>query len=327
MNDRPTLDPSIPKLPDGVVAILRAELPRIDKQLVKGDIVVPERPMRAIFMFAEACLTIQNGAMQDFVRSIQFQQMVSEIVDWYYEKYGELARRRKDGLRGMATFRGEVAELNFPVTTSRVEEPGKTSWMKFPDHLEASEKLENYLDPKVGLALLTPEELDAFKANVARVIGDTRRGNLGLMTAGSISEEWRAMARTVFPHVSKGIGDVLAGGTQISVAQWEFHLAIEKSLKIFIAQFERPEAIHDLKALHQTAQRHGLVLQQYWSTGLIRPSKAIAGRYAQLKPSRKAAMTQYLQVIRQISEIATQLQREYSLWNSSLLLACPLWAR
>jgi hypothetical protein len=314
---------------DPLVEFLWETLPAIDSHLDQDEVEVADRPFRAALLFMRVFVkSVSTGSVDDFIRGPHFAIIVNRVIDWYFERYGDLTRKKKELLRGIVHFRGQPVGVTFPVTTGRVETPGETAWLTFPDRLEPAEKFETFFDERTDLGRLSPAELGAVTEELGTVVAHSRRGMIGLMTGTELPPAARSLARTIFPHISKGVTDVLSASPEnVSVARWELHLALEKTLKVFIWQFEDFPPIHDLSVLHEHASRLGLQVPITMFAPLPKDKVAIGGRYVSTPASRAQTVSQYRQVIWLIADIASQLERKYSFWNASLLLKKSPWAR
>ncbi len=317
-------------------AAIYDHLPEIDELLTHSGVIVSKRPLQAAHLFLRYfVLEIQNDAQadftkDDFIKSEHFFSIFLPIVsDWYWEKYGELARVAKGQmLTGVATSYIQPLLLKFPITTTRVEKELETAWMTFPDHLQDSEKLGDIVDTRVSIEKMKKEDLHLLEEEVREVVAFSRCINLKLNTA-DLSAEVKNMAAGVWNHFDKAVADILQLKDEAAAAAcWELHLAVEKTFKTFISQATGiVEHGHDLNKLCKSAEQHGLKIDADVLTALPSANEAIRMRYAEAVTSPANAAEHYKQALKIVYEISAQLKATWKLNNASFLIKMAPWAR
>jgi HEPN domain-containing protein len=311
--------------------MLIEQLPWIDDYLEESDVPVHERSLRAAITFVDVCLIeISNSTKEDFIHSNKFDEIVNVITDWYYDKYGQLMKPTKETISGIVRYYKQPVLLKIPKTTTKVEKEGETAWFTFSDHLQKEEDYESLFATDLRLDNLPEEILDALIKEVEEVVALSRRTRISIMTAsvtngGALSN----MAASIWTHIEKAISDIISGvPANVSLACWELHLAVEKSLKVYIGQFGKEKGWgHDLIALAGYAKKLGLVLDETLLDNLHGEKDAIRVRYGEIQVAQKEAIESYFHVLKLVCAIASQLKREISMYNASFLLKMAPWAR
>jgi HEPN domain-containing protein len=171
---------------------------------------------------------------------------------------------------------------------------------------------------------------DAVAADVrqrVRTISNlTRRMNWGLSFASLAPGHLRDQCASIQGHVEKGVADICAG--RYGAAVWEFHLAVEISLKLFLAQcgVSPIPHTHDLPGLIQHALDHDLPSIGHIAVNVL-PSHndAIRHRYSEIsEPSLHTTMEIYETALRLVGHVGHSLEHhELSLREAVYLKALP----
>lgn len=120
---------------------IREALPLIDAALAEGDMPLTERVLQAAIVIVDKMIVdIRVGAevedKKDYAVRPWFAFIYHDVSEWYRENYGEALTRNESGrAHGFILIRGLPVELIVPLTRSRVETPGETSWLSFPRRL------------------------------------------------------------------------------------------------------------------------------------------------------------------------------------------------
>lgn len=275
---------------------------------------------------------MSSGTKEEFMRSEYFSGIVNHAIDWYIEKYGQLANPKRETLPGIVRFHNQPVLLNIPVTTTKIEDEGETAWLTYPDHLQPDETLISLFDVKIRLETLSEKELEVFVNEVKEVVALSRRTNISLMTELSLSEGTRNMAGSIWRHIEKAISDILSQKQEnVSVACWELHLAVEKAFKAYISQFpdQKGWEHHNLNKLCGQANKLGLQLDKKLLAELPSPNgkDAIKMRYNEIQVDQRKAVEYYLSTLQLVCAIAEKLKKEFLIYNASFLIKKSDWAR
>lgn len=311
--------------------MLIEQLPWIDSYLDESDVPVHERNLRAAITFVDVCIIeISNSTKEDFIKSNKFDEIVNVITDWYYDKYGQLMKPKKETLSGIARYYNQPVLLKIPTTTTQVEKEGESAWLTFPDHLQKEENYRRLFVADLKFDLMPEEILEVLIKEVEEVVALSRRTRISIMTAsvtngGALSN----MASSIWTHIEKAISDIISGvPANVSLACWELHLAVEKSLKVYIGQFGKEKGWgHDLIALAGHAKRLGLEVDETLLGNLHGEKDAIRVRYGEIQVAQREAVESYCNALKLVCTITSQLKREISIYNASILLKKAPWAR
>lgn len=312
-------------------AMLLEQLPWIDDYLDENDVPVHERNLRAAITFVDVCIIeISNSTKEDFIRSNKFDEIVNVITDWYYDKYGQLMKPQKEIISGIVKYYKQPVLLKIPTTTTKIEKEGETAWLTFPDHLQEEEDYRSFFVTDLRFDNVTEEILDALIKEVEEIVALSRRTRISIMTAsvtngGTLSN----MASSIWTHIEKAISDIISGvPANVSLSCWELHLAVEKSLKVYIGQFSHEKGWgHDLIALAEHAKKLGLEIDKTMLGNLHGEKNVIKIRYGEIHVAQKEATESYYNALKLVCAIASQLKREISIYNASILIKMAPWAR
>ncbi len=313
-------------------AAIYMHLPQIDEVLEERRLSVHKRPFQASILFVQDyVIEVSTGTKEEVIFGEHFSIIVNHAFDWYLEKYGQLAETpKREVLSGVARYRNQPVLLNIPVTTSKIEKEGETSWLSFPDHLQPDEPHLSLFNVKIRLESLSETELEILKREIEEVVALSRRTNISLMMASGLNEDVKGMAGSIWAHIEKGISDILSQKKEnICVGCWELNLAVEKALKVYIKQFptEKDPWGHELIELFEQANKLGLTLDKELLETLPTGKDAINMRYAKLQIDPRMAVEHYLTALKLVCSITEQLNREFSIYNASILIKKSVWAR
>lgn len=312
-------------------AALIEHLSWIDDYLVEADVPINARSLRSAIIFVDACIVeISNSTKEDFIHSDKFDEIVNVIADWYYDKYGQLMKPKQEILHGIVRYYKQPVLLRIPATTTKVETEGETAWLTFPDHLQKEEDYKSLFVTDLTFDHMPEEILDALITEVTEVVALTRRIRISIMTASITNDgPLSLMAASIWTHIEKAIFDIISGEpANVSLACWELHLAVEKSLKVYIGQFGEEKGWgHDLIALGKHAKKLGMEINETWLGSLHGEKDAIKIRYGEIQIAQKEAVESYYNALKLVSVIAGQLKREILINNARILIKMAPWAR
>ena len=200
----------------------------------------------------------------------------------------------------------------------------------FPDHLQEEEDYRSLFATDLRFDHVPEEILDALIKEVEEIVALSRRTRISIMTAsvtngGALSN----MASSIWTHIEKAISDIISGvSANVSLSCWELHLAVEKSLKVYIGQFGEEKGWgHDLIALAGHAKKLGLEIDETLLGNLHGEKNVIKIRYGEIHVAQKEAIESYYSALKLVCAIASQLKREISIFNASILIKKAPWAR
>lgn len=307
-------------------------MPHIDKILAEQNIPIHKRFFIAGKLFVE--IAIINSSFQsndDLLESDVYLECILPLFnDWYYEKYGDLAKGLgKDVYSGVVLAYGQPVKLNIPATTNEVVEEGKLAKMTFPDHLQESEVIEELIQPRFDLSKMEEGSAKELRTQIAKVVALTRSINLDVNMASNISQPASNMAQGIWSHFEKGISDILTlKSERASIACWEFHLAIEKSIKVLIhSKSGISKHGHNLNELIEFLRKYEGEVDSSALSGLPSDTDAIKLRYAEMIKKPIDAFNYYLIALEFVRDMVSRLEHKIGIKNASITLKKAPWAR
>lgn len=230
--------------------IINEWMPTIDNVLASQNEKLQQRPLNAaILLVRHVLVEIKGQDKNQFIDTSWFIAFVNYITEWYKQQYGDLFEKDNLNIKGLVFINNYPVEINFPYTKLIDEGDKDTFAIKFLNKYEEElENWENYI-------YLPPNS----KSNNHNNIKDDVIANLeihreifhNINTATTTSNEESALAKDITLHLNNAISIITNSvGSCYNLAFWEFHLAIEKLLKLSISQkeIEYPKK-HDLNKL------------------------------------------------------------------------------
>ena len=307
-------------------------MPHIDEMLAEQNIPIHKRFFFAGKLFVETA--IQKSSFQsneELLKSEVYRECIRPLFnDWYFEKYGDLAKGLgSDVYSGVILAYGQPVKLNIPATTNEVVEEGKLAKMTFPDHLQESENLEDLIEPKFKLSKMEESSVCELRSQIERVVALTRSINLDLNMASNVNQPASDMAQGIWSHFEKGISDMLSlKNERASIACWEFHLAIEKSIKVLIhSKSGSSKHGHNLEDLITHLSKFESGVDSSGLAGLPSDKDAIKLRYAEMIKTPIDAFKYYLVALEFVGDIVSRLEHKVGIKNASFILKMAPWAK
>jgi hypothetical protein len=307
-------------------------MPFIDELLQESKIPIFHRFMRAASIFVDVATTDPSyGSKEELLKSEAFFEGIIPLInDWYWEKYGELAKYPNDKVfSGIISPYGQPVLIKIPSTTSRVEVPNETAWLTFPDCLQESESLTDMAQTPLVLDKLPLNEKEMLFLEFNNVVSMTRSINLNIMSASELDAETANMAKGVWSHFEKAIVDILSfQSQQASIGCWELHLAIEKTLKVYLKQADGKRHYgHNLNALGVKAAVYSPDIDLSIIKSLPSDKDAIQLRYSELVKSVDDTLDYYKKALALVAFLSRKLSRKYKFNNASFLIKMVPWAK
>ncbi len=244
-------------LSEQMQSVVREQLIVIDEVLSKRGTSLILRPFEAATLFVNECiLEIEGDTKDNYWEKKWFSDIYQWTEEWYRERYGDAFKNdRKENAKGITRVYGTPFALDIPLTLTEPEEPGKTVWLIFPIEIMPNETPVDWLMPKPKLQQLSEQQLTRLTKEIEFVATSLRSINVNLMTAEYPLYSLQMLGGGITAHLKKAVIDILTGKPeQISIAFWEIHLAIEKSIKLLLKQTgESPPNTHNLNKLRKMA--------------------------------------------------------------------------
>lgn len=269
-------------------------LVKIDAVYASVQMPLRHRALQAALDFAKGfVLRVEGGTKDKPIGQPWFDAIHFEALSWYQERYVEAMSENPDGeSHAVVFFAGAVFSLTFPLL---VDGPGSaplTRRIYFPRVLRDDEDPFAFLDARLELATFAKRARNQLKADISRVVGQTRSLNMALRFA-DVPEAGRQLANRVMWTLTQAVASISRGQSdRYALAVWELNLVAELALKVFLMQggHEIPR-IHGVRKIHSRAVQAGLepidprVLAAFPSE-----RKAIRCRYGEVSPPPLATL-------------------------------------
>lgn len=314
-------------------SIVREQLVIIDEILSKREKPLTLRPLEAAIIFVnEVIVEIKGEDKNDFHEKKWFAEIYKWTDEWYQERYGEAIKNSHDNTsKGIAIVYGTPFSLIVPMTLSEPEEPGKTSWLIFPNSIFPEEKILDWLQPKPNLEQLTEQQLATLKEEIEYVGVCLRSIRINIMSAEYVNASLQMLGGSISAHFEKSVQDILSGKReQLTVSFWEMHLAIEKAIKLFLKQNKLAcPKTHDLIRLREISNQKIETDELNYSFSICPTEKdSIKYRYGEMQDvSVEKAYILYKEALKIVAFYTKALYRKITMENARFLLQLPPWQK
>jgi hypothetical protein len=239
---------------------LERQLEFIDENLSKSEQAVHARPILASMLFVENCIIgPDDKPPPGYLEHAWFGRICELTTRWYRKRFGrELLESPKAITAAVVSFFGTVFPVSVPSFPTVPGEETGTSVVFFAKEVLSHEEPLDWIVPRPDLSGLSNEVAEDVRNRVRTICNLTRKIEWGLSFAllgpGQLSDQ----CASIQGHFEKGVADICAG--RRGAAIWDFHLAVEISLKLFLAQrgVSPIPHTHDLADLMQRASENGL---------------------------------------------------------------------
>lgn len=272
--------------------IIAQYLGEIDPILSEQGMPLRYRALHAAMMGVEdLVIDVQGGTKENPIGQAWFDALHFEVLRWYHERYAEAMDANRDGTgRGVVSLGGVLLTLTFPLTVVRPGSAAGTNRLHFPEVLRDDENAVTFLDARVGLHTFSDAEQTQLRADIAMVVGHTRRLNRGLRFADVSARTHKLVDRVMWTLCQAAESLGAGSADRLALAIWELNLIAELTLKVFLAQndVEIPKT-HAVRTLHKKAVAAGMT--PFPDDALVRfPSErnAIRYRYGEKAPPATA---------------------------------------
>ncbi|ELA7195937.1 hypothetical protein RAL08_004522 [Vibrio parahaemolyticus] len=313
---------------------IREALNVIDEVLDVKNIPIYDRFLIASRMFVSDFVEDTSySSKAEFLKSDAFFECIVPVVhDWYFEKYGELAKNPHESVfSGAITIRNQPILIKFPATISIVEKEDETAWIKFLDHLDQSEDMQAMLQGRnISLDSLSRNQKYKVEQRIEEVVACIRTISINL-TALKVDSKTVNLARTILDELERASLDLTSyDKNRIGNSCWHTHLAIEKTMKVFLKQnIGQFEGTHDLKLLLskilECSQSKSLNIDLSVIDSF--PKNVVALRYGEESISADKAFLFYNKALPLIRDVSSVLVRSLGIRNASILIKKPAWVK
>lgn len=318
---------------DETAEFLALQLPDIDRILASLQVNVRQRPLRAASMIVDHCIVrIEGDTKDNYFKKPWFSVIYRETKRWYKERYGQaLSDSQSDVVYGFVLIFDTPFELAIPLGVREEDEPGETFWLCLPTSVMPGERVLDWIITPPNLERLVPSEHEALVRNIVRVAEHLRAIRVNLMTADYPNRPSRKLSEGIIPHLERGAKDIVRNPRErTSLAIWEFHLAAERAMKVYLWQRGiEPPNTHDLDQLNRLSGSGGdTVVPTNLVSKLPSGTTAIRHRYGEADPpDLESTIDIYTAAMQLIGNYARGLTRRFTFDNARFLLKVPPWAK
>jgi len=309
---------------------IASQLGIIDEKLGEQEIDIPDRPFTAADILIKNCIVSVNGKKPDsYISEEWFKYIIQPIRKWYDYKYGTAATRTKQKVsKGVILFCGAFYELAIPL---RIFSPkGDLYEVIFPKEVLSSEEELSFVNNPPNLQEESPER-KIFKQSIRTVVNLTRSISNNIDTAQFNQELCCELQPGIEAHIEKAVADILSNNnSRFLSSYWELHLAVEKSIKIIIAQAnEKFPRTHELEKLWGILNKikSGLISQQQIKK-LPGSNEVISYRYGKGPNLKKSDVNlHYIEVLGLLDILTNQFERRFTFHNPVFVLKKLPWQK
>lgn len=313
---------------------IRESLNVIDDGLNVKNVPIYDRFFIASRMFVSDFIEDTSySSKAEFLKSDAFFECIVPVVhDWYLDKYGGLATSPHENFfSGVITIRKQPILIKFPATISIVEKEGEKAWIKFLDYLDQSEDIQAMLQGRnISLDSLSRNQKYKVEQRIEEVVACLRTISINLTELKADSKTIN-LARTIVDELERASLDITSyEKNRIANSCWHTHLAIEKTMKVFLKQnIGQFEVTHDLKSLLSKIRGcpQGKSLNIDPSVIDSFPKNVVALRYGEDSVSAEKALLFYNKALPLIRDISSVLVRSFGIRNASILIKKPAWVK
>ena len=255
----------------------------IDVMLSHEGMPLKGRPLSAAIFFVKECiLEISGDTKDDYAAKPWFAIIYHHIEQWYRDHYGAAFNAETDSTAiGVVLIRDIPIQLQVPLTTSRLEVPGETVWLKFPVEVDADEEPLSWLVAPPTLDRLNDGERAKVIASVADVARGLRSIKLNLMVVEPKDDPVNDLLASVLPELETAAHNIQRNDPKCwGTALWSLQMAVERTLKAFSQQKSGTfRELHNLLELYDDVALHGVAVKRDLLKKLPREKEVMNYRY------------------------------------------------
>lgn len=296
---------------------LLSELPDLDRHLARRDVPVSRRPWISATAFVEFFVEGPDGNLSEtYLDEPWFTDIYRLVVSWFADRYGDALRSDgSDSAPGFLLIFETPFRFLIPLTFVTPGPEEHVVGVNFPTTVQVHESPLDWLVAPPNLSAMSERSRSRAEAAVRDLATRTRKINMYLATARLPSSEASELRSSILSHLGTAVDG--ACGDQAdrrSLAVWDFHLAVEKILKLRILQAGHSVPnTHSLTELVSTGVRVGLPMPTERSVSSLPGDKlAIRHRYLELEPPKARALwTVYDRTLAILLDSAQALERDF----------------
>jgi len=319
------------RLKDKLGEFLALQLPDFDHMLAALQVKLQQRPLKAASMVVEHCIVqVKGDTKEHYFDKPWFGIIYRATERWYEERYGRALRSSQSKVvHGVVSVFNTPFELAVPLTVREEVQPDGAFWVGFPNSVLPGERVLDWIGNPPNLEKLTLSEREAVSVDVVRIAQHLRATCVNLMTADYPDCRSQKLSQSIVLHLEKGAKDIVRDPRGlVSIAIWEFHLAAEKAIKVYLLQKGiNPPRTHNLDDLNCLS---GAGTESVASKRLVSklPAGAMAIRYRYGEaesPDFAGTIEIYLAALELIDHYTRGLTRRFTFNNARFLLKAPPW--
>lgn len=305
-----------------------------DEIFQEQKIPIPDRFFEAGHLFLKNAITEVKGPKSpekiEEAKSLILSESILPICrKWYIEKYGTLAiPNKKDYYSGIVTQFSEPILLHIPDSTRKVDESSETYWFTIPNHLLEDENIQDMIKGPLDWDKLSDDQQKSFKKDLAEIVRLSRQINVNIKYYDKPDNDFGIMGSGVWSHFEKAVADIVTrDDNQASIGYWELHLAIEKTMKVYLSQKTgQSKYTHDLKALAKKIVLVNPELKLDKLNELPSDKDALKCRYGEKTYTVHQVIEFYKTALIIVETISADLNRKIVMKNVSFQIKPPTWA-
>jgi len=312
---------------------IREQMPELDSALAARQLEPIHRPLTAAKIFVEECIvSIEGDTKDDYLDKPWFSTIYQTIYDWYLKRYGDRLHHTAHSVAtGIVACLGALFRLEVPLVIRTPADDPQQLWISFPDSVEASEDPLQWIEAPPNIDDLPADKRSNFLSDVSDTASCLRGLHRDFNAAILPSDDHRKMAVTIPAHLSAGASYVAQSRNPGNMAIWDWHMAAEKALKVYLHQRGSPPPnTHQLVTLYDLAVAASFEgIDRSAVERLPSGKEAVDYRYGQGAHHGPVDLAQlYKQYLHVCSAVGTRLERNLSVRGDTRFLIRVLpWAR
>ena len=316
---------------DSLLDQIQQRIEEIDELLSMNGVDLRDKPMAAARFFVdELIIEIKGDTKEDYLEKPWFAEIYQTIKNWYQNRFGErLNSNTEKTTLGLVFFYSAMFILEIPRVLEVPGDEPMTKWISFPDSVQREEKPLNWIKHPPNYINMPANDRNMFKDETIWMANINRSIHRDFVTA-NLSEDYQiSIAHSIPVHLSIGAKYVVGNSANINISIWQWHLAVEKALKLYIYQKNsKPSPTHDLKLLISEANQRGLNYKSDILTLIPNKDDAIGYRYGEGKElSEDHIYKHYKDYLRICNSCSKALDRNMGARKARFLIQVPPWER
>ncbi|MDQ7832376.1 MAG: HEPN domain-containing protein [Desulfovibrionaceae bacterium] len=228
---------------------------RLDRFLAHSDVKISDRPLDVAFLLVKNEIVVPDcGMTENFVAERWFTDLLKYVRIWYDDKYGNF-KKEKSTIKGVILIYGTPYLVNVPVTVTKASKNQEKHLEVYcPRSVLDGERILDMIVSPPNFNSMDQQLRNSILKRVKSIVVMLRNINIDLSLA-AVSEQYYAMRQSVVQHLNNAVEQFVKNQIGPSCfMHWDIHLAIEKTLKIYLLQRDHAfPKTHDLRKLFKIA--------------------------------------------------------------------------